>query len=355
MAADRVSEAWASYRREIDRFYEVAGLALDAGELLRGAAAEQADAALGGAAEASQILREVLLPDGGEHAGDRATVLVLAAAAVDSLVGLDGLRVGPEPLEQDPQFAERAMEEPPERGVLLEEADALFGGPPDSYPVAGAAEDPDNEQLLVECREALDRLVKSANGPALRFSFNAINFGANFTVAFAVGQLEDLVARAGFVKRHAAKLLREAFSKLIGAAGENSVEWAIDRVRQGIETSAARVLGAIAGLTKADMAVTAALASRSLLPPEKAASIRRDLHSSEAAYVDQMKWTGTVARIIGYASPLISALGGGLVVLALDGGGVAFVVYTLAARLGGYSSLPSRVPSVVVIVDRNLP
>jgi hypothetical protein len=362
VAIDQLSNGWRSYRDAIDRFYEIARPALDGGWLLEGDLVRQADVALDAVAKQSQTLSEIgegLLRDRSNREHDEIAVLLLAAAAVDSMIAYDGLRVGPAPLELDPEFADRAsVAEVEPFDVIVGEADALFGPLMGGNPVGGGQE-VDRGELLAECNQALDTLVDVATGPASRFGFGAVTAGVapltGFAVANVVGKLDHVTSLAGLIKRHAVRLLREGVRKVVTVAGEQSVEWGLERLREALRSPGTRLLEAIAGRSVAETRVSAVIGRPGELAASQVALVRVDVGALTTAYAEQMKWTGRIASGISILAPLISTLaapvGGPALVIGLDGIGLGFVLYTLTVRLDG-RSLPARVEGVATIVER---
>ena len=92
---DQLAGAWQSYRVAIDSFYEISRPALDAERLLADDLLEPADAALEEVAVASEALGDVcltLLERRSDRDYDEIVVLLLAAAALDTMLASDGLR-----------------------------------------------------------------------------------------------------------------------------------------------------------------------------------------------------------------------------------------------------------------------
>jgi hypothetical protein len=390
MSVDQLRELWRAYRREIDRFYEIARPALAVGGVLDDDLVPRADEALNEAAEYSQTLREVgedaleradgdqreVSPEGRLGDGyDRAALLLTAAAAIDLAVAHDVLAVDPEPPDEAaPPMAGDLPPAPwswpgrtmPEGRVesieeLLTEADALLDG---MGLLAGAQPVPPH-LLRAECEQDLDELVSAATAPALGFGFNMIAEGAgmlaNIAVAETMSGLDRTIERVGRLKRHAVKLLREGFAKLLGIANEPSMEWALDRLRNAVTGGAELLLGGLAGRSAASLRIEQAIGlPGAALDTARVAGATGQLDELSAAYRQQMRWTARVATWLGRISPAIAVLaahvGGVAIVFALDAVGLGFVLYTLTVRLDDRRlaavGLPTRVEGVVSIVER---
>ena len=368
MAINQLNNAWWHYRDAVDRFYEVAGTALGDGQLLEDDdSVERADGALADALVWSHQLSEIgegLLgdPDRRNRGHDEISVLLIAAAAVDSMLACDGLRVSPEPIERDPRFVERASTveaEPAE--ILLREADTLFGP---RFGAIGGGQEVNRKGLLRECTQTLDTLVNAATDPAMRFGFEAVSTGLspliNFATAQTAHQLGQIAQRTGRIRKHAVGLLRENVRKLFAAADEASIERALDLLRQALRSHGERLLGIIAGYSRAEADVNAAIYYPGDLIAHSVGVVRTDLGTLANAYREQMRWTNRIAKSLSFLAPLISVVAssvgvpGPMIVIGLDSIGLGFVVYTLAVRLDGYR-LPSRVDGVVTLVRRLQP
>jgi hypothetical protein len=359
VATDPLRSAWQSYRAAIDRFYSIAGSALEDGRLLEADdLAIEADAALESIGRYSVALREAceqLLVGRTDRGYDEIAVLLVAAAAVDTRVASDALRLSPEVLGVDERFTEAAGDAErtaAPRDELLAEADALFAG---DNRIAGAAPPSDREDLCNECIAALDGLVEDASKPALRFTFNMLTFGADFGVAAVIAQLNGLIGHAGVIKRRALQLLVEGLRKVIGPTGERAVEWALDLMERRLHQVGVDILGGIAARDRAEARLTQSIDAPPPWPSEALDSVSSEVRGLEAAYADQMKWTGRVATGIARAAPFVSTLAGPIVgpavVIGVNLIGVGVVVYTLTIRIGIRPlPHPARVAGVVELV-----
>jgi hypothetical protein len=361
MATDPLTSAWQSYRPAIDRFYNIAGPVLEAGPLLEeDDLAAEADAALESVARYSVAVREAceqLLVGRTDRSYDEIVLLLVAAAAVDTMVAKDALRLGPEMpgLGPDERFTEDASDaerEAAPRDEILAEADDLFAG---SERIGGAASPSSSEDLRNECIAALDNLVDVATKPALRFTFNALTFGADFGVTSVIGQLNGLIDHAGVIRRRALRLLVEGVLKVIGPVGEGAVEWALDLMERRLHQVGAAILGGIAARDGAQQKVIDSINAPPAWVSEALDSVSSKVSGLEGAYGRQMKWTGRVATGMAQAAPLVSTLagpiGGPAVVIGVNLIGVGFVVYTLTIRIGSRSlPHPARVAAVVDLV-----
>jgi hypothetical protein len=363
VATDQLNEAWERYRAEILGFYTDvgAGYVIDGGTQLDRDSGDQAIAALDRAAESSQHLRTVadklLGGDDGDY--DEITVRLIAAAAVDCMLADQVLRVDPYPVSPDPEHAERARGVATEletRGDVIGAADRTFGG---GMIAAGGGQNVDSEELHQECTDAIARLVDSAARPAVRFSFGAVNVaGMLEPVAETLDKLAGLEEQTGGLKGRALRFLGEGVRKLMSATGgEEAIGQALDLLRNQAEQGGAATLGYVVGRGDAETRVTAAFDPAAGWDDSRIDAVRGEIITLTGDYADQMQWTTRVARFIAHASPLISTLaapiGGPVFVVALDGIGIGFVVYTLGARLNDdWLLLPGRVDSLITIVER---
>jgi hypothetical protein len=376
MAVYQLSDPWTRYRSAVDRFVVLARPVLDGDRRMDDDSTGQIDGVLGEVAEASQALREVgedLLQRRLKSNHDEVSLLLLAAATVDSTVANVALSIDPEPLELNPEYAERARAVEPEyveRGLVapeparpeslsevITEANALFELPTGGPRALGAAE-VDRAQLHNELVGDLDRLVDLARGPAMRFSFGALSSGGAALIPFPAVhvpvELDVVAARAGRIKRHAVRLLGESVRKLLAIVGEYGIDHMLDRLRRVLGSAAVWTLHGVCGYPSAARRVSAVMERSGDLLEENLASVIGDVSSLTTSYKEQMKWTARIAGGIGLLAPFISTLAApvGLpLVLGLNGVGLGFVTYTLTVRLDGHP-LPSRVEGIATIVER---
>lgn len=383
MATSELNQEWQAYKEAANRFYEVAEIPLAQDSQLSDNEVERADQRLSAVAmHAERVTNSGILLF--EHASGKSreeiATCLLAAAATDIAIACEALR-----LRQDPPtlgFALlRAIEdvETESAQVLIGEADPLFGLPvgangPDTVPpdAIGAAIDPDRTELLEYRDEAFDELVKSACAPAWRFATGMVSVGpeklAMYTRVDPLGLLGQLRYVAGRIKRPIIKLLREGFRKLLGASQAKSTDLVregadflksqvVETVRATVQSAFASLLGSAAGRSDAERETEALINNSRVLTDQVTAGVRSDLRDLSKAYADQMKRMDTIAKLISHASPFISTLaapvGGPLLVAALDGIGVGFVVGSLRVKVTG-RLLAQDVDGVVTIVRRRI-
>jgi hypothetical protein len=363
VATDPLSNAWLSYRKAIESFREIAGPALGADSLLDDDRVVQADEALGAVVARSEELHDAcrhLLAGRFARQYDELAVMLLAAAALDCMVADSGLRIDPEPILPDPEVPTGRLPELSEPfDLLLRDANALFERHLGDAPLGGGQE-VNRAQLNTECIAAIDTLIHVASEPALRWGFNAVTMGApligQVAVPSALNGLNQVIGQAKRVRGHAVRLLREGVRKLITVAGEQALESGLECLREELNATGTRQLGSVAGRDVGVAIVARGIARPATLSPSLVANVRLKISALTAAYTEQMRWTGRIAAWVGRLSPLISTLAApaGLgVVLALDGIGLGFVVYTLAVRLDG-RPFPSHVGGVGTILREGL-
>lgn len=269
------------------------------------------------------------------------------------------MQLGPERPEPDRRLVEGAEEiEVESARAIVANVDELFGPSSALGGLAGGEGNPTQQELLQECRLSMDHLIGSAYDPALRFGLGVASVGVAHLVMPAVfdlgtnliTHLERLERQVGWVKRHVVRLIATAFKKLIGVAAARSDELAdeatkflVDQMpdnirniaRQGLETLLARV----GGREMAERSLTTVIVAADGLTPQIAADIRQNMQGLTSNYAEQMIWTQRIAKLVSFAAPLISTLaapiGGPLLVVALDGIGVGFVLTTLRVRITG--------------------
>lgn len=358
MAIDQLASAWESYRGAIDGFYEIAWPALEGERLLADNLIEPADAALEAVAVASEALGEVcqaLLEGRSDRDHDEIAVLLLAAAALDTMLASDGLRLGPEELPPDERFTEgagQAERETEPREEILAAADYLFDG---FLGVGGAAGPANPGELRGACLDAVDTLVNTATQPALRFTFNALTLGADFAVTSAISQLSGVIGRAGLIRRHCVRLSADALHKIVGTVGEGAIDWVLGTVRDALQNVGAAILGRVAARADAESKIGELIGRPTPWSAVELGAVDSNVAGLTSAYIDQMKWTGTAAGWIARAAPLISTLAGPAIGVPVVSGvnaiGVGFVAYTLTIRVGSRSlPHPARVEGIVAIV-----
>lgn len=360
MATDELHAAWNSYEEAVRAFYERFGLEQFLEDV------EAADELLGETVEAAERLTDVaagLLETVDREQRESLTTLVLAAAAVDIGVACDVLARDPE----RPQVGETAEVTPVHPTFLLEEASRLFraeGLPP----MAGAQEEP--HSVWRDCDSAFDELVAAAYEPASDFAGDLVSGGmtglGHVVASDLFPRLARLTRSVGLLKRPAVKLLTTGMHKMLSTsmstAGEllgNALDFldeaAVQALKAALRDRLERLLGFVGGRGPASREVLAALQLRGPPNPQLVVSIRRQLGDLTRRYRDQMRWTGWIAQLIGFVSPLLKLLavptsgGGPALVLVLDGFGLGFVVCTLRMRITG-RFLSHRVDGVVTIV-----
>jgi hypothetical protein len=359
MANARLTNAWLSYRREILRFYAVASPVLDGGTPLDAEGETQARAVLDAAYRRSRNLRRIsqlllFVRRSRDRKYDEIALGLVAAAAFDCMLAHDGLRVEREPVEPDPRYEDRASAvEAEQLDRLIAEADLLFGLPGEA-PMAGA-QNVDAQQLLAACTDALDQLITHAEDPVMRFGFGAVIATAGATVVAALNLLPGISTGAGLIRRRALDLLFEGMRKVIVAAGsESAVEQGLEFLRRPAANHAGSVVGFVGGRKAAGDRLARAFDPPAVWDDARVDRVGGEVVALTVAYENQMKWTARVAKWLSRLSPLICTLapGGPAAVVALDGVGVGYVVYTLGVRLDGRQWLPSRVAGVGKIVER---
>jgi hypothetical protein len=364
-------EAWGSYREAVRRYYALAGEALRAELELEGPDAEAATTELAEVARYSRDLAEIgeaELRDAEAENYDELATQLLAAASVDVAVACEALQIAPERPDPDDRFPTIA-DEPIEPAMqLLGEADELF---PQMGLAAGGGVDPTRAQLGLSASQCLDSLVSDASPPTLRFALGLLPALDHGVILGELGSLADDVANlthhVNRFKGHILDLLASGYRKLLDVSGQTAEHLANEgtnlvlgeagnAVRNGAQHALARALGWLAGQPEAENSVQAAVARPEALTPADTAAVEVELRTMTKGYGEQMVWTGRIAKWLGRAAPLISALaapiGGPVVVAGLDGIGVGFVLYTLRVRIR--RGVPARARSVVAIVEDGL-
>ena len=350
--------AWEGYRSSLQEFYEVAARPLAAGAKLEPAELARLDPALDSALASSEQIRRAgkrALRTARYHEYDEVAELLLATAAVDAMVAVDVAAVDPGLAEYSSPEGGTPAERAAERGLTLDEVDALFARGPDV--IAGAQRDPDPDALRMEVEEAIDELVRLAAGPAGRFGRSIASIGlADLleVVSFEVGKtfkdaLKDMgVGRRalGFVREHALKLI------------ELGVPHAIAETMVEIGTEGIDISGFVGRVARAEdgkaMARREARGAQSL-DPGKTADLQTALSLLISRYRGHTKWLGRSARWLGWGSSALASFlpGGFLAVAAVNLAGAAYVGYSVIDRIDARKlHFADRVEGVVRLVRK---
>jgi hypothetical protein len=363
-----IGEIWESYRGAVRNLYEKdpeGGLVLSVRQLSDNARLEQL-------AELSESLTDpclALMHDGEEGA----ETALLAAAAVDATVAADVLlmaseREGP----ADPVVAEvttAALAEWPDQPSeqesleqLLAAGDAAFL---DERGIGGSAPAEDARQ---RAQQAIDDLVERAAPVARNFGTGMITFGAgDLVVALAqVDLLRGLAESAEDLLRHGLRLMKSALRKLIEALGGSaSIAIALEAIALGelvealrarIDVLSERSVRTVVRASTAESRLDKLLPSPDALGPSALGELEGDLDRLCKTYAKRMKSAAAVRRAIRIAAPVVTgAATGGIgfgVIGALNGAGLAYVLYSLAVRLDTAPSIHGG--GVVELVEQAL-
>ena len=378
MVPSELNEQWQAYKEAFRAYEALARSPLDERRELEGDEIDRADHALCDLAGRSERLAwrgiELLESATGEDREQISTLLV-AVATADTAIACEALQLGPERPQADLEHYEAPAEAEVESTVrIVAEIDELFGM---AAAVGGSGGDPTQEQLEDECREATDRLIGSAYEPALRFGGGVAAGGLAHLVLLPglhiasdlVGHLERLERHLGRVKRQIVRLIAAGFRKLIGTAATRVDELADEAVKFFSDGALSemgsvprnvveRTLGFLCGRDMAEQKTSASIVGAWPMSASATAQIERELRDLTKAYGDQMTWAGRIAKLISYSAPFISTLavqfGGPLLVLALDGVGLGFVLSTLRVKVTGRLAWRDF-DGVVTIVSRACP
>jgi hypothetical protein len=380
MATRALDEQWQAYKEAFWAFDGLARDRPDADQEFKRDEIGPVDHALCELAGRSERLASngiELLQGATDEDRERISTLLIAVATADLAIASEALQLGPERPQPDPEFVEVAAGiEVESARTIVASVDELFGPSAALGGLSGGEAITTQQELLQECGLAMDQLVGSAYDPALRFGLGAASVGVAHLVMPAVfdlgtnlvTHLERLERKVGWVKRHVVRLIATAFRKLIGVAAKKSDELAdeatkflVDHMpgnirniaRQALET----LLSRVGGREMAERGLTIVIAAADGLTPQVAADICQDMQGLTSSYAEQMIWTQRIAKLVSFSAPFISTLaapiGGPLLVVALDGIGMGFVVTTLRARVTGRLA-GQDFNGVVTIVNRRV-
>jgi hypothetical protein len=331
----RVGELWLQYRRALLGLYGPY-------EALR-PPAEQSLAEIDLVLALSESVEMVCVAEAETGDPDDAATALLAAAAAEASVAWDIIAAAEEYKAFEVEIDERLApgEEALPLSTWLAEADAAFG----IAEIAGGGA-PSAGGYRGFCGSRIEELIERARPPAAAFALGAVSFGA-LGIFEALGQVRLLryLAEATTDLLHKGfRLLHRAFGKLIhglggsatmvqileGSAAAGVMSW-VGEMRQGLETA---TLASAVDAARAEFELDSIAAELNGIAPDRGQKLTEDLDRLCRRYRRQMKCAGGVRTVLGLASPALAGSGGGLPLVAgLNSAALAYVLYSLAARL----------------------
>jgi hypothetical protein len=353
----RVGELWAQYRRTIGGLYGPY-------QAIR-PSVEQSLAELDLVLALSEAMEAACVVETEAGDADESNTALLAVAAVEATVAAEIIAAASEgqpdsEIEVEVRELLRSVEgslvpeETPPLSAWLAEADVAFGA---ATEIGGGAPVAGYRNL---CGSRIEELVEQARSPAAGFALGSVTFGAAelFALFGQVEVLRHLAESVADVLHKGFLLLQRAIRKLIRGLGGSLplaiilecaalgglMEWVQERPKE-LETP---VLRRAVDARQAEAELDTIAAELEGLGGGQGAILTDDLDRLCRRYRRQMKCAKRVRTGLRLAAPALAGSGGGLPLVAgLNTAALAYVLYSLAARLDTAPALMVRgVPSL---------